>query len=258
MKKYISFTLLVALLGSLSCTRKPNFGLPNVDIQSIKNDFGLWWTYHNTNIVLSSNFIALDNLSNRIRKEVFLKSLTSGDFIPLKLQSKDSVYYMLFKLEQTCAKSIRETIKSNSAQAYKNFSMEGKEFPKFNFTDINGNEFNNENTKGKTVILKCWFIACKACVAEFPQLNELAEKYKNRNDLVFVSLAFDAKNDLMLFLQKTPFSYSVIPNQKQFMENDLDLKSYPTHIIIDQKGVILKVVNTADEMISLLEHEILL
>lgn len=257
MKNYILFTLLFALLVSLSCTRKPNFGSPNVDIKSIENDFGLWWTYHNNNIVLSSNFIALDNLYNRISKEVFLKSLTSGDFIPLKLESKDSIYYMLFKLDQTCATSIRKTIKSNSAHAYKNFRMEGKEFPKFNFTDINGIEFNNENTKGKIVILKCWFIACKACVAEFPELNELAEKYKNRNDMVFVSLAIDAKNDLEFFLQKNPFRYSVIPNQEQFMSDVLDLTSYPTHIIIDQNGKIRKVVNTADEMISTLGNEVL-
>ena len=123
---------------------------------------------------------------------------------------------------------------------------------------MNGVEFNNENTKGKILILKCWFIACKSCVAEFPQLNELVGKYKNRNDMVFVSLAFDAKKDLELFLQKKPFSYSVVADQKQFILNNLDIKTYPTHIIIDQKGLIRKVVTEADEMIIALENDVLL
>jgi len=258
MKKHILITLVLALLASISCSRKTDFGSPDVDFKSIEKDFRSWWTYHKQNIILSSDFIALDNLSNRIKKEVFLKNLTSGSFIPLKLTSQDSTYYMLFKLDQTCDKNIREAIKSDSSEAYKNFRMEGKVFPAFNFKDLNGVEFNNENTKGKILILKCWFIACKSCVAEFPQLNELVGKYKNRNDMVFVSLAFDAKKDLELFLQKKPFSYSVVADQKQFILNNLDIKTYPTHIIIDQKGLIRKVVTEADEMIIALENDVLL
>jgi len=136
--------------------------------------------------------------------------------------------------------------------------MEGTVFPKFDLKDLNGVEYTNEKTKGKTVVLKCWFIACAPCVAEFPQLNELVEKYKNRDDIVFVSLAFDSKEKLEPFLLKKPFRYAVVPDQKQFMFSDLDIKSYPTHIIIDKNGIIRKVVTSADEMIDALENDVLL
>jgi len=258
MKKYILFLLFVVLMATISCSRKPNYGSSNVDFESIKKSQSLWWTYHNQNIILSSNFIALDNLSNRISKDLFLKNLTTGDFIPLKLTATDSVYYQLFKLDQTSDKSIPDVVKSVADEAYKNFRMEGKVFPKFNFQDLNGIEYSNENTKGKIVVLKCWFIACAPCVAEFPQLNELVEKYKNRTDIVFISLAFDSKEKLQPFLLKKPFRYAVVPDQKQFMFYDLDIKSYPTHIIIDRKGIIRKVVTSADEMIDALENDVLL
>ena len=258
MKKYISFLLSVVLIATISCSRKPNYGSPNVDFESIKKSQSLWWTYHCKNIVLSSNFIALDHSSNRISKDLFLKNLTTGDFIPLKLTSTDSTYYKLYRLDRTSDKTIPDVIKIVADEASKNFRMEGTVFPKFDLKDLNGVEYTNEKTKGKTVVLKCWFIACAPCVAEFPQLNELVAKYKNRDDIVFVSLAFDSKEKLEPFLLKKPFRYAVVPDQKQFMFSDLDIKSYPTHIIIDKNGIIRKVVTSADEMIDALENDVLL
>lgn len=258
MKKCISLLLFVVLMATISCSKKPNYGSPNVDFESIKKSQSLWWTYHNKNIVLSSNFIALDNLLNRISKDLFMKELTTGNFIPLKLISKDSIYYQLFKLDKTSDKSIPDVVKSVAEEASKNFRMEGTAFPKFNLKDLNGVEYTNENTKGKVVVLKCWFIACAPCIEEFPRLNELVEKYKNRTDVVFISLAFDSKEKLEPFLLKKPFHYAVVPDQKQFTFYDLDVKSYPTHIIIDKNGIIRKVVTAADEMIDALENDVLL
>jgi len=258
MKKSILLALFIVLMAILSCSRKPNYGSPNVDVESIKKSQSLWWTYHNKNIVLSSNFIALDNLSNRISKELFLKNLATGDFIPVKLSSTDSIYYKLYKLDQTSDRSIPDVVKSVADEATKNFRLEGTVFPKFKVQDLNGIEYTNENTKGKIIVLKCWFIACAPCVAEFPQLNELVEKYKNRTDVVFISLAFDSKEKLEPFLLKKPFRYAVVPDQKQFAFYDLNVKEYPTHFIIDKNGIIRKVVTSADEMIDALENDVLL
>jgi thiol-disulfide isomerase/thioredoxin len=259
MRNYILLTFLFAILALGSCSEKPKFGQPNVDFKAVEKDFLKWWTYHNNNIVLSSDFIAIDNSSKIIDKDAFLKNLTTGDFIPLKLSSKDSVtYYQLFKLDQTADKEISKTIKSTSTVLYNYFKMEGKHFPTFDFTDLKGIEYNNENTKGKIIVLKCWFIACHACVAEFPILNELVEKYHNRNDIIFISLAVDQKEELIQFLSKKAFSYSVVANQKQFISNDLGITGYPTHFIIDRKGIIKKVVNRAEEMMVALDAETVL
>lgn len=257
MRKYTFLALLILFQVTLSCSRKPNYGAPEVDFNRIKKSFSEWWVYHNQHIILSSNFIALDEASNRISKEDFLKNLTSGEFIPLKLTATDSTYYKLFKLDQGSDKTIPEVIKQSGEEAYKNFKLEGKPFPKFDFKDLNGIEYTSENTKGKIVLLKCWFIACPPCIEEFPRLNELVGKYKNRNDIVFISLAFDQKEALDAFLLKNPFHYAVVPDQKQFVFYDLDVKEYPTHFIIDGNGIIRKVVLKADEMIDALEHDVL-
>jgi thiol-disulfide isomerase/thioredoxin len=60
----------------------------------------------------------------------------------------------------------------------------GKPFPVFSFKDLDDNLITNENLKGKIVVVKCWFIHCVACIAEFPEVNKMAMKYKDRKDIV--------------------------------------------------------------------------
>jgi len=54
-----------------------------------------------------------------------------------------------------------------------------------------------------------WFIACKPCIAEIPELNEIHDKYKNNKDVVFASITFDKKDKVEKFLKNTPIKYAV-------------------------------------------------
>jgi thiol-disulfide isomerase/thioredoxin len=131
--------------------------------------------------------------------------------------------------------------------------MEGLRFPDFDFIDLNGDRFSTESTAGQLKIIKTLFINCVACVKEFPELNTFVEKNSNKKDVIFLSLATDAKPELDLFLKKKPFSYKVVSNQNTFIVEKLKLQIYPTHIVVDKNGKILKVVNKASEMISFFE-----
>lgn len=254
MKKSLYLTLSVIFLSLLSCAGKQDSISPDTDPLEIQNNFMKWWEYYNKNIALSTDFTAFDNLSKRITKEEFLTQLTSGNFIPVKLISSDtSVCYKLYSLNDNSDKSIRTAIKSSSERIYNNFKMEGLPFPEFDFKDLNGNVFNNENTKGKTIVLKCWFINCHACIAEFPVLNDLAERYRNRKDVIFLSLALDSEIKLNDFLIKKPFKYSVVADQEEFITKILRVHEYPTHFIINNKGIIVKVVTDTGQMIPVLD-----
>jgi hypothetical protein len=113
MKKNTCLAFFIATISVIACAQKPDSGLPDVDFKNIEKNSMQWWTYHYNNIILSSNFIAIDDSSKIIGKGEFLKKLTSGDFIPLKLISEDSIArYKLFKLDQTSDADIRSTIKN--------------------------------------------------------------------------------------------------------------------------------------------------
>lgn len=227
---------------------------PEVDPKALEVDFMKWWTYHQYNIILSAEFVAFDAQSERIDKNTFLEKLTTGSYIPIGLRSPEAtVYYQLFELTPAADESISRTIRSTSVTAYGYFKMEGKHFPNFDLTDLNGTQYTSENIKGRTTIFKTWFIKCQACVAEFPELNELVEKHRDKEDILFISLALDDASDLEDFLKKKAFEYAVIPNQKTFIQEQLQLQMYPTHLVVGEDGVILKVVDKASELMDFLE-----
>jgi len=254
MKKSIVF--LILFLISTTIFAQSKFGNPEVDPIQIQNKYSDWWIYQSKNIMLSRDYVALDTDSKEISKETFLNELTNGNYIPIRLKSEDSVYYYkLFKIQPNSDTSIKATINQEAFDALKNFEMEGKPFPKFSFKDLNGNVVSNESMKGKIIVIKCWYIHCAACIKEFPEVNQLTEKYKDRKDILFVSLAEDNPEQLKVFLARKPLSYSVIPNMKIYMNETLQLNAFPTHFILNKEGLITKVLPNFRSLEVALEKE---
>lgn len=253
MQKSISF--IIAFLIHNICSAQSNPENPEVDPIQIQKTFTDWSAY-NKKIMLSRDFTALDSQSKEISKEAFLNQLVNGNLIPIRLKSADSLYYYkLFKILPKSDTSIKATINQEAFDALKNYEMEGKPFPEFSFTDLDGNLVTNESMKGKIIVIKCWYIHCAACIKEFPQVNALVSKYKDRKDMVFISLAEDTPEQLKTFLARKLLLYSVIPNMKVYMNEKLDLNAFPTHFILDKEGVIKKVVSNYESLEVALDKE---
>ncbi|SHH01157.1 TlpA family protein disulfide reductase [Flavobacterium defluvii] len=240
MKK--SFTIIITFLIFATSFSQNKFGNPEVNPIQIQKTFGDWSAYQSKNIMLSRDFIAFDSASKEISKEAFLDQLANGNFIPIRLKSDDGIYYYkLFKIQPKSDSSIKATINQIGFDAFKNYKMEGTAFPQFSFKDLDGNLVTNESMKGKIIVIKCWYIHCTPCIREFPQVNKLVEEYKDRKDIVFMSLAEDSAEQLKTFLARKPLSYSVIPDMKVYMNEALQLNSFPTHFILNKEGMISKV-----------------
>lgn len=225
-----------------------------INAEDILKDFKTWYDYTYYNIHLAQDFIGLDTDSSKINKTEFLTRLTTGNFVPLKILIRNNVpIYRLYKLNNNL--DIQATIKQSALHEISNYKMEGKELPNFYLTDLSGNIYNKTTTHKKIIVLKCWFIHCVACVKEFPELNKLVDEYKQNSDVLFISLAMDSKQDLISFLNKRQFKYAVVPEKKKYMEEDLGINEFPTHILIDKNGKIVKVVNTVDDLIPFLKKE---
>lgn len=238
-----------------SYSQTSNTDNPNIDLNHVQKDFRTWWDYNFQNIKLSSEFIPLDISSNIISKESFLNQLSTGEYIPIKIESSE-LKYKLFKLKPSIDPDIKTQVKRLGDDGYIKYKLEGTEMPAFEFNDVKGNVYSNESIKGKIVVLKCWFVHCVSCVEEMPALNKLVNEYKKRKDVLFISLAYDSKEKLDSFLLTHKFSYAVLPVSETFMEGPLKVLQYPTHYIIDKTGIIRKVVNDYHEMLSTLNNEL--
>lgn len=217
------------------------------DVDSFLGDVQQWDNYFKENINLSSEFIPLDMNGEEIEKDAFLKELTTGDYIPVKLSSGD-VMYQLYELGGNEDEKISDAIKNTGTVAYDYFLKEGTSLPEFNVVDLNGTPFTTDNTREKILILECWYVDSKPCIQEFPELNELYDKYEAYEDVIFLSFAFDNANKLRKFLTKNEFRYPVIADQKSYLEDQLEVKQYPTHLIVDEYGNIEKMVTSVAQL----------
>lgn len=241
--------------GKSNNTRSPSEKNFSINEEDILKDFKTWYDYTYYNIHLAQDFIGLDTDSGEISKAEFLTKLTTGNFVPFKILLRSNVpVYRLYKLKNNNL-DIQATIRQSALLETSNYKMEGKELPTFNLTDLNGKIYNKATTHKKIIVLKCWFIHCVACVKEFPELNKLVEEYKQNSNVLFVSLAMDSKPDLIAFLNKQPFRYAVIPAMKKYMMEDLGIYEFPTHILINKNGKIVKVVNSVEDMIPFIKRE---
>ena len=227
-----------------SCNGQAKLGKPDINPIEVQKSYLDWRNYQKENIMLSRDFVALDSNSKEITKETFLKVLSEGNYIPIRLESEKTVFqYQLFKIEPTSDTSIKASIAETAFNETQNYKREGEPFPEFAFKDLNGKLITNENLKGKIVVIKRWYIHCTACIKEFPEVNQLVDSYQDREDIVFISLAEDSPAQLKPFLIKKPLSYSVVPNMKTYMNLTLQLNAFPTHFIINKEGFIVKVLS---------------
>lgn len=256
MKKLLLLSCLL-LSFQVYCFGVSTPGAPVEAPANILKSVNSFFAYSGENMRLAEDFTAYNSSLKVISKGAFLKALTSGNYFPLRLTSTDNkLYFKLYRFDASTKNEIREATKGWSVVYYEHYKLLGTKFPEFNFVDLKGNRYTSASTKGKIIVLKTWFIACSTCAAQVPDLNALVGKYKNRKDILFLSLASDSKKELEKFLKSKAFYYAVIPNQDKFITNSLNINAFPTHFIINKNGVIVNVVDTPNEVSYTLENKI--
>src|SRR5574337_1121221 len=187
----------ILIFQLFACSITSNYNQPVVPPASISKDMMSWLYYDRDYMQWSADFKALDTSSRPIEKSEFLHRLTTGNYLPVRIKTGDSsLCYQLYPMESNVDKAIVETVQAKAQVAYRYLQLKGNSLPGFNFVDLNGNTYNAETTKGKIVVLNCWYIHCLQCNKEMPDLNKIVDQMKSRNDVVFLGLAFDSADSL--------------------------------------------------------------
>lgn len=237
-----NYFVLFSLLFLISC-QQGNSENPVADPSSVVEDQANFVKYWSSQMNLSSDFIALDTASSEMPKDQFLKQVSTGNYLPVKLKSDTGFVYKLYKLDKPVDNYIRTLLKSIGNQEYKNFQWESKPLPKVNLKDLNGNIYTSENMRGKILVIDFWFIGCVSCVKEMPELNEILKTYKGQDDILFLSIAFDDEDSLRKFSNKINFDFSMISDTSPYLNKKLGINSYSTIVVVDKKGNVSKILD---------------
>jgi peroxiredoxin len=257
MKKSILISITFLIISSLTFCQTNNYGKPLVSPNSIEQNMMSWLTYERDQMKWSVDYIALDSANNIISKNDFLNQLITEKYLPVKLNSKKALYYQLYRIDENIDKEIGMQIKFKAQMELHYYKMEGKSLPFNEFIDLENVKHDSTSTKGKIVVINCWYIQCKACVAEMPRLNQLVDQMEERKDILFLGMALDSTKELEVFANEHIFKYKIVPNMKTYLLQDAKINGgYPAHIIINREGKIVKVSNNLDESIAILNKEI--
>ena len=105
----------------------------------------------------------------------------------------------------------------------------------FTYTTITGETSSVAQHKGKIVVFDFWFAGCAGCALEHRSLNDLAMRYGNDTNVVFLSVSLNDTKTLNWYLSKHPLAFQVIPDGDALCEK-LGVTAFPTHVVLDKQG----------------------
>jgi peroxiredoxin len=116
----------------------------------------------------------------------------------------------------------------------------GDPIPAFTATDMNGKTIKPENFKGKYVVLDFWFTGCPPCHKGFQQMKAYAEKYKDRLELISISCK-DQDSVWRNYITNNHLTWTHILDTAASLATLFNIEAYPTKLIIDTQGKLVKI-----------------
>lgn len=115
--------------------------------------------------------------------------------------------------------------------------------PAINFSlfDLNGNITSLDSLKGKIVILDFWATWCVPCLASFPAMQQIVDKYKSDTNIVLLFIdtwesVEKKKQKVVDYIQSTKFQFKILLDLENKVSKSYNVPSLPTKFIIDSNG----------------------
>ena len=119
---------------------------------------------------------------------------------------------------------------------------DGNMAPDFTLKSIDGSDLSLSSLRGKYVILDFWGSWCIWCIKGFPEMKNYYEKYNDRLEILGVDCS-DTEEKWKAAVEKHELKWKHVYNPKDSkVEAMYAITGYPTKIIIDPEGKIVKTV----------------
>ncbi len=111
--------------------------------------------------------------------------------------------------------------------------------PDFTLPDLDGNQINLSNYRGKVVLLNFWATWCPPCRLEMPTMEKAYQKYRHKGfEVLAVSVDAGPKSAVEHFLQELGLTFQVLLDPDMETLRTFRGFSLPTTFVIDRHGVI--------------------
>lgn len=193
------------------------------------------------------NLIFKDDKGNIQTREWVSELLKKGSVSVRQKKNTDGKTEMTFNL--ISKKEVEENKKRESDGIEK---LKNTKFPDFNLSTVDGKKVSNKDLEGKIVVFNFWFTTCGPCVTEMPELNKIAEKYKDNKSVMFIAPSFEENEMIKKFLKRKSFDFKIVARSTE-LNKKLGILSYPVTIITDKMGIIKEVIYSGENIFEKLD-----
>lgn len=115
-------------------------------------------------------------------------------------------------------------------------SPQGDKIPPFNLKTIEGKTITEEDLKGKITVVNVWATWCHNCLNEIEDLNSLAQKYKDDDEVLLIAVSDENCEQVASFLQRHSFDFIQLIDGETFTTKTQSrlVKTYPQHLVLDK------------------------
>lgn len=147
--------------------------------------------------------------------------------------------------------------RAEAEEKAKKVQAAGVEAPDFTLKDIKGNDFKLSSLRGKIVVLDFWGSWCGWCIKGMPKMKEYYEKYKGKFEILGVDCN-DTEAKWKAAVEKHQLPWIHVYNSKDSkVLSDYAVQGFPTKIVIDANGKIIKTIVGEDPAFYTLLDEVL-
>ncbi len=121
-------------------------------------------------------------------------------------------------------------------------AMENKEAPAFELAGLkSGETFKLQDYKGKVIMLDFWATWCGPCRTELPKLQEIYEKYKDKEFMFIAVNSREDKEKVGKFVTEQKYAFPVALDKDGKITGLYGIRSFPTLMLINKDGKIAKI-----------------
>jgi thiol-disulfide isomerase/thioredoxin len=112
--------------------------------------------------------------------------------------------------------------------------------PDFKLNDLDGKPLTLADGRGKVVLLNFWATWCGPCRAEIPDLIELQTKYKDRLQIIGISVDDDDPGEVKKVVAQTGINYPVAISSPEVRMEYGGIVALPTSFVVNSEGRVVQ------------------
>ena len=118
----------------------------------------------------------------------------------------------------------------------------------FTLKNLEGEDVSLSQFRGKYLLINFWATWCAPCKIEMPSLEKLYRQFKSDNfDMIGISNDMFGARVVRPYIKATNLTFPMLLDQRMIVSRQFGIVSLPTTVLIDPQGIIIGVLQGAED-----------